>query len=180
MARKVILPINELYECEKLIFLAGPIIGAPFWQDSAIDIIQGLDSEINIACPTPHENVNKRHWKDNPLEVRDFVRYANDWPEVEWQERYINQAREGGCLLFWLPRQEDFDTDYNYARTTRSEIAEQLYLPGNLVVGNDHAFQGADYIRYKLRKHRPETVICDTLEQTCREAVRLARKGEIN
>ena len=176
---KVILPMNELNSSERLIFLIGPIIGAPFWHDDAIDIIQRLAPEINIACPTPFENVHERHINDNPLRVRYFVRYSDFWPEVEWQERYINIARENGCLMAWLPCQTDFDTDYNYARTTRSEIAEQIYLPGNFVVGAERGFQGADYIIYKLKKHRPQTIFSNTLEGTCIEAVRLAREVEL-
>jgi len=176
MPGKIIIPINELNDDKELIFLMGPIVGAPFWHNEAIETIQRLDDQIHIACPTPHERIDEKYSRDNPLKIKDFTRYADDWPEVEWQLKYINRAREHGCILAWLPRQVDLDTGYDYARTTRNELGWQMFLQGNLVIGNEHAFQGGDYIRYLFKKYRPETVICNTLEQSCRESIRLARE----
>lgn len=176
MTGKVILPINEINSNGKSIFLIGPIVGAPNWHNTAIDLIQGLAPEINIVCPNYHENINTKYWKDSPFRVKNFLIFPDNWPEIEWQERYIKRSLENGCVMAWLPCQIDFSDDYAYSRTTRFEIAEQLHFDGNLVIGYEKKFQGIDYIKYKFRKHRPRTLFCNTLEETCKESIRLALK----
>lgn len=52
MAEKVIFPPNYVeVQDTPVVFLAGPIQGAPQWQAEAIYFLQKLAPEIYIACP---------------------------------------------------------------------------------------------------------------------------------
>ena len=175
---KIILPVNYPEIEGNLIFLAGPVIGAPRWQNEAIRIIQNLDSEVNIACPS--YELDRKYFKDFLVHVEDCPRRAyEEWPEVDWQMHYLEEAFTKGCLLFWLADEEEHHCSYPYAQGSRAELFGKLTRKGNLVLGIERGFSGDEYTEYYFRKNRPETPIFSSLENTCEAAVEIARKNRM-
>jgi hypothetical protein len=80
----VILPPDYQDFSGKLIFLAGPIQGAPDWQSEAIRIIQNLAPEVNIASP-------RKVYLDKTFE------YAK---QVDWETFHLRKAAETAQLCF--------------------------------------------------------------------------------
>ena len=79
-----------------LIFLAGPIIGAPNWQDEAIDILLSQAHELVIASP-------RRGIRDK---IATYVIFGNQdyFPRQRaWERYYFDIASKKGSILFWLP-----------------------------------------------------------------------------
>jgi hypothetical protein len=176
MTGKVILPINYPDMAGKVIFLAGPIVGAPKWHNNTINIIKELDSKINIICPSYHCNVDEKYWKDNTNKVESTCRYKNYWPEVEWQFFYRDLAFKCGCELFWLPKEQEHNCYYPYAMTTRAELFSRFNSKGNICIGIQEYFSGGDYIKYSFEKYHPEIQISSELEKTCEIAVEIANQ----
>jgi hypothetical protein len=53
MKGEILLPPNYIQNLEgNLIFLAGPIQGAPKWHNQAIKIIQNINSGLHVASPS--------------------------------------------------------------------------------------------------------------------------------
>ena len=81
--------------------------------------------------------------------------------------------------MFWLAKEFEHNCKRAYAQTTRFELAEwkmrHEYEGAKLVVGVEEGFTGAKYIKRRFPQDCPEVPLCSTLEETCREAVKLAR-----
>lgn len=156
---EILLP-PEIIEVEgKVIFLAGPIQGAPMWQDRAIRYIQEFDKIIHIASP-------RRDYIDT-----QFVYNA----QVDWETYYLNRAARDGTILFWLAKEDEHNCERPYAQTTRFELGEWKVKHErdgiNLVVGIDEGFTNKKYIIRRLSQDCPKVPICTTLEETCQKAV---------
>ncbi|MGV8151603.1 MAG: hypothetical protein ACP5OG_00845 [Candidatus Nanoarchaeia archaeon] len=180
-AGKIILPIDYPKIMGNIIFLAGPIIAAPKWQNNAIKIIQRLNPRANIACPT--YNIDEKYFKDHWNNIEDLpIDYDNCWPELDWQMHYIDEAFNKGCLMFWLAKEEKHNCNYSYAQGTRIELFSHLYKQGNIALGIDYNFGNTYYQRefseYYFKKKRPEIPIYRTLEETCKAAVEIANKNK--
>jgi hypothetical protein len=145
----------------KLIFLAGPIQGAPNWQAQAISIIQNLAPEMNIASP------RRKTYDDS-----NFI-YAE---QVDWERHHLNYARQNGAIMFWLAKEHEHRCDREYAQTTRFELGESLGKGAKVAVGIEEGFTGAKYVRHVLPKEYPEVPICESLEETCKKALELLLK----
>lgn len=162
-----------------LIFLAGPIQGAPDWHSDALMLIRDLDPNVNIASP-------HRYVANKPSEYSE---------QVDWETYHLDQAGYGqGCVLFWLAREERRDIidlirglidrwlagedARAHAQTTRIELSrwcERIATRGvKVVIGIEKGFTGEKYIRYTFPKEYPGIQIVDSLEETCRIAVDLA------
>jgi hypothetical protein len=139
-----------------LVFLAGPIQGAPDWQSDAIALLQTLAPELHIASP-------RLAYLDGT-----FV-YER---QVDWETHHLRLAARTGAILFWLAREVEHRCDRAYAQTTRFELAEwkrRHECEGvKLVVGIEHGFSGARYIRHRFAQDCPAVPICTSLEPTCR------------
>lgn len=152
----------EIKDVDKpIIFLAGPIQGAPDWQKEALQIISSLEKDLVIASP-------RREYIDG-----EFV-YDK---QVDWETYYLNQAAKKGVILFWLAREEKHFPERAYAQTSRFELGEwkarnQLGL-AKLVVGIEDGFTNNRYIKRRLMQDCPEVVICDSLRETCLKAADL-------
>lgn len=146
-----------------LIFLAGPIQGAPDWQARAIELIQAEAPEIWIASP-------RREYLDGGFVYED---------QVDWEVAHIKRALRKGTVLFWLAAPVEQHPDRAYAQTTRIEIAEckvrHEYEGGNVVIGIEEGFSGARYIRKRWGQDCPAIPILDSFEATCYKAIELAR-----
>lgn len=147
---------------EPLIFLAGPIQGAPDWHSKAIGLLDGYP----IASPKRPDD----SWKF------DFE------AQVDWESKCLEQAARTGCILFWLAKEETHHPDRAYAQTTRFELAEWITRKRyRVVIGIEPGFSGERYIRHRMLDHS-NWHIFGTLEETCQEAkIRfdLARKTPI-
>lgn len=150
-----------------VIFLAGPIQGVHTWQEDAIKTIHSLDSKLCIASPR-RQNIETNG---------DFTTGMYN-EQVDWETFHLRRAGENGCVLFWLAKETVHTCSRAYAQTTRFEIAEwkmrHEFYKSNLVIGIEEGFTGSKYIRRRFMQDCPEVPICDSLEETCGQAVRLA------
>ena len=150
----------------KIIFLAGPIKGAEQWQEKAITLIRGLDKSVIIASPRKKGET-----------------YSDDYSEekylhqVEWETHHLRRAGKEGVILFWLAKEKDHFCTRAYAQTTRFELGEwttKHKLNGvKLVLGIEEGFSGDAYIKRRLNQDSPDTIIKNSLEDTCYELIRV-------
>ena len=144
-----------------LVFLAGPIQGAPPWQAEAIRLLNESAPHLHVANP-------RREYLSGEFE--------ND-AQVDWETHHLRRAAADGAILFWLAREAAHDCGRAYAQTTRFELAEWKVRHERdgvrLVVGMDDGFPGAKYIRRRLARDCPRVPVCASLEETCRWAAEL-------
>lgn len=144
-----------------LIFLAGPIQGAPDWQSEAIRTIHDIDDSVVVASPR----------KD--YEPGTFM-YDK---QVDWETHYLRLAGRQGVVGFWLAAQTQETPGRAYAQTTRFELAEWKLRHerdgARLVVGIEEGFGNARYIRRRFKQDCPDVRIVDSLAEMCAGAVDL-------
>ncbi len=146
-----------------VIFLAGPIQGAPSWHADAIAALSGAASRrglerLLIASP------KRRDWPAK--DAYDFAR------QVEWETEWLGWAAQTGCIMFWLAKAIENDPDRSYAQTTRFELGNWYsqrwkYERNGMVVGIEPGFHGERYIRHMLR----DETVYSYLESTCTAAI---------
>jgi len=171
----IILPPQYLEHIESpLIFLAGPIQGAYDWQSKAIDLISKKAPDLYIA--SPRRNLRAKYSKG------DFTAelYAE---QVDWETFHLRKAGENGVVLFWLAKEFEHHCDRAYAQTTRFELAEWKVRherdKSKLVIGIEEGFTNAKYIRRRFSQDCQDIIIRQTLEDTCNDAINLAKKNKI-
>ncbi len=161
MGRVIVVPSYEDVS-GPLIFLAGPIQGAPDWQADAIRIINDRDPGLIIACPRSPPPWN--------LTIQTQAR---------WEHHYLNYAAHCGATMFWLAREEVHDCRRAYAQTSRFELGwmmmRHIIQRNHVVIGIERGFSNEPYLRITLGDQAPDIPIFMTLAETCAEAVRLAR-----
>ena len=144
-----------------VIFLAGPIKGAPDWQAKAIRFIQMIDPRVNIACPRRGRLGKKFVYEE----------------QVDWETHYLRRAGKNGVIIFWLAKQAKRTPGRPYAQTTRVEFGEwktrHEFTGAKIIVGIEEGFTNAPYIRRRLGQDCPDVQICGTLMETCSKALRL-------
>ena len=147
-----------------LVFLAGPIQGAPWWQDIAMVRLALLDPEMHIASPR-----RKTEYKG------EFTQVMYD-EQVDWETFYLNKAAQDGVILFWCAKEAVHDCKRAYAQTTRGELFEwkvkHEFGKGKIAVGVENGYTGEKYIRRRFSQDCPDVKICSSLEETCNEAVK--------
>ncbi len=152
-----------------LIFLAGPIQGADDWQMDAAGIIHRIDPNINIANP---RRASAHYVKG------DFAPELYN-EQVDWETYHLRRAAKKGCIMFWLAAEAQHNCERAYAQTTRFELAEsKMHHQADgtpLAVGIQFGYTGAKYIRRRFAQDCPDIILRPTLEETCADAVRLAR-----
>jgi hypothetical protein len=147
-----------------LVFLAGPIQGAPEWQAEAVRLLAELAPDLHVANPR-----------------RDYLagEFAYE-QQVDWETHHLRRAVANGVILFWLAKEAKHDCGRAYAQTTRFELAEWMVRHqrdgARLVVGIEDGFTGAKYVRRRFAQDCPALPVCATLEETCRAAVTLASR----
>lgn len=165
MHSAILTPFGEMQESGNdtpLIFLAGPIQGAPDWQQTAIEILK--DRGADLASP---RSAKKNYTED------DYM------VQVDWEHQHLLRASEYGSVMFWLAKEAEHVPGRAYAQTSRFELGWHFEkaLDGRcrLVVGIEEGFSNARYLRYTIEKLSAGKVkIVDTLQETCEEALRLA------
>lgn len=159
---------------EPLIFLAGPIRSASNWQDIAIEIIFSKDPDIYTASP-------RRGIRDN---IAKYIISGNEnyFPRRRaWERHYLDIASKKGAILFWLPGEAEHDCKKAYGAMTRKELGDwstayKFDKSVRFCVGSDGKFSELDTIKYDLSQDVPDKDIKNSLEDTCLEAIRLARQ----
>jgi hypothetical protein len=150
-----------------VVFLAGPIRGAPDWHPAAVRLLWSLDPHLHVANPNPPD----------PPDSSEYAASFEYAAQVDWETHHLRRAAANGVILFWLAREETHFCDRAYAQTTRFELAEWKVRHERdgtkLVVGVEKGFTGATYIRHRLGRDCPTVPVCDTLEETVRRAVGL-------
>jgi hypothetical protein len=145
-----------------LVFLAGPIQGAPDWQAEAIQWFAEHAPTLAIASP-------------RRLDRSGEFDYAT---QVEWETHYLRRAATCGVILFWLARESEHVPGRAYAQTTRFELAEWKVRHERdgvrLVIGIEDGFSGAKYIRHRLGRDCPRVLLLSSLPAVCASAVELA------
>jgi hypothetical protein len=145
-----------------LVFLAGPIQGAPDWQSEALRLLANAAPTLHVASP-------RRAYLPGEFD------YA---AQVDWETRHLRRAAERGVVLFWLAREVLSHPGRAYAQTTRFELAEWKVRHerdgAKLVVGIENGFTGERYIRRRLSQDCPAVPLVDSLAEACRLAAELA------
>jgi hypothetical protein len=137
---------------DPVIFLAGPIQGAPDWQSEAIAYVAESASDV-VVCD----------W------------HGHYETQVDWELLHLEAAARTGVIMFWLARQEEPKTEPGswemirpwkppraYAQTSRLELGEWVgrwhqgrdeygrELVQRPVVGIEPGFTNERYIRQRL------------------------------
>ena len=144
--------INSTFEDNEdvIVFFAGPIQGAPEWQEDFIKKIQtelkNIKTTKNIILASPRR-----------LEKSDNFIYEE---QVDWESYYLDKASKQGVVIFWLAGEKEKVDGRSYAQTTRFEIGEWWAKGQNIenfkiVVGAQKGFDGQKYIINKFTTNYP-------------------------
>jgi hypothetical protein len=164
MNERILLQPPEIVKTTNpVIFLAGPIQGAPGWQSEAISFIHDLDPSLVVASP-------KRDYLEGTFLYER---------QVDWETHFLRTAGRTGVVAFWLAAQIKETPGRAYAQTTRFELAEwkmrHEYEDVKLTIGIEEGFGNARYIRRRFSQDTPSVKIADSLEEMLRNAVDLAQ-----
>ncbi len=136
------------YSDKKMVFLAGPIKGAPDWQKKAVQDLSDLD--IYLANPRRKNSANF-----------DFD------TQINWESNFLAAS---DIIMFWIPKKTTEIEGRDYAQTTRFELAEWAAKTRfnsthkKIVVGIDNAFFGKSYIVKRLAEQN--IPVFNTYEET--------------
>lgn len=157
------------WPADQMIFLAGPIQGAPDWQSEAGRIIRALDDDVHIASPRrPGGLVELAH-----------VGKLEQWA---WELHHLIYVAKHGVTLFWYANEEEHFCERGYAQTTRYEMGKQFmrhfFMGARIAVGFDTSVSGQKYLRQDIRGESEfagvePPPICSSLQETCEKAVEL-------
>jgi hypothetical protein len=166
MAERLLLQPPEVVETDgPVIFLAGPIQGAPHWQTEAASKIHNIDSTVIVASPR----------KDYPEGTFVYEK------QVDWETHFLRKAGRLGVVAFWLANQTVETPGRAYAQTSRFELAEwkmrHEYEGIKLTIGIEEGFGNARYIKRRFSQDCPDIKIADDLEAMCQNAVELVRQA---
>ena len=170
--KNIIIPKTRVENIDApLIFLAGPVKGAPGWRDAAIEIILSQNKEIVVASPDAELKKSLR---------THLLRGDEDFPRRRaWERHYLEVASKTGAIMFWLPEEVEHDCKKPYGSMTRIELGQWMTRYSydrsvRLCFGSDGKFSELDIIKFDLSRDAPDKKIFGSLEETCREAVRIA------
>jgi hypothetical protein len=160
MENNLYTPYENYLGNKPLIFLAGPIIGAPNWQREAVDIIHRQNPEIAIASP---KHLDK---KQDSFSLEQ---------QADWESFHLNKAANNGVILFWLAKEKDHKCARPYAQTSRFELGEwktkSQFQRVSLIIGIEDGFTNSHYIERRLQQDCPNIPILRTLIETCNKAI---------
>lgn len=133
---------SDIAANEPVLFLAGPIQGAPDWQAKAITTV----SRSLERC----ESAGVLHIS-NPR--RDYIDEQFSYPEqVRWEKHNILRAAKFGAVMFWFAKQDpsvEYEAGRAYAQTSRVEFGrvcgwKDYALNLNLVLGIEPGYNGSE------------------------------------
>lgn len=163
--RRVITPLHYGPVDGPLVFLAGPIDGAPNWQAEALGRLAELAPELAVANPR-----------------REFApgeELASE--QIDWETGYLRRAGEQGAILFWMAAEIKRVPWRAYAQIARAQLFEakaRHELAGvHLVLGIEENFAGGSYIRRRFETESVGVPIFRTLAECCEAVVHVARRA---
>ena len=126
---------NQLPEIKNswYVFLAGPIQGAPEWQNELPDL-------PNVTYLSPR---------------RDDYSGFNWEEQVAWETIGLKVA---DVVLFWIPSAAEKIEGRDYAQTTRTEFGEYLALGKKVILGAYEGFPGRRYLATKLAQYEGKEI----------------------
>lgn len=154
-------------DVEPVLFLAGPIQGAPDWQAEALSVARDL-----WDYPSTLHIINPR-WAAKP-----DVFVKND--QISWEKRYLKRASILGGMVFYLAA-ESRDAPFpnkpgrSYAQTTRHEFGRAAGWKDNeadviISLGMEDGYVGnEDYYRHTADEFN--LTIHDTVQDTVAESI---------
>lgn len=110
------------------VFVAGPIQGAPDWQNTMPEI-------ENVVWLSPRRK---------SYENFDYIE------QTSWEHDHLYAA---DIVLFWVPPEVEKIEGRGYAQTTRTEFGEYLALGKNIIFGCYSEFPGKRYFQTKLDEY---------------------------
>lgn len=132
---------------EPLVFLAGPIQGAPDWQSEFAAHILERHEDVVVATPRVPDGIDRDSFDFNE--------------QVDWEDHHLLRAANLGGIAFYFAAQDrslPYREGRAYAQTTRIELGKVLgwrrFMPLNVAVGFDEAYEGGSerYIRRMLER----------------------------
>lgn len=171
---KIITPKDFVQiEDSPLIFLAGPIQGAPNWHDKAMSYLFSKENNLYIASPKRivGPNLSKYVVSGN----KDF------FPRQRaWERFYLDLASMNGSIMFWLPGEENHNCGKVYGAMTRLELGQWMTkysfdMKTRFCIGSDGNFPELKTIKYDLSLDAPGKEIFSSLEEVCDEAISLTK-----
>ena len=175
-----------------LMFLIGPIQGAPDWQNPTSQWFLRRMPEVYVASP------RSEMWKPDLSEEehkRLFEQQAH-WEHMYIQEallRMVSRSHADGLIVAWCPKEEAHDPKRAYGQTTRFELGTILgwidgrkgrnpfndpcadhWPDGPIFIGADPEFTGRRYLEYTMAAQG--RVLFSSLEATRDEALRYLRR----
>ena len=162
---RVITPPNFGPVNGPLVYLAGPIEGAPDWQAEALVRLAGLDPSLNVANPR--------------RELAPGEELASE--QMDWETGYLRRAEEHGAILFWMAAEHERVPWRAYAQFARAQLFEykaRHELAGaRIVLGIEENFAGGTYMRRRFEQEAVGVPLFRTLEECCVAAAHLARRA---
>lgn len=164
MGTILISPNTETIE-GPIIYLAGPINGAPDWQSDA----------IGHLCVNPSVHIV------SPRQARDastLLSEEDSKVQIEWEQVYMESAVKDGVVLFWFAKPLSSVSTSYYAQQSFFELGDILANVGkrhSVCVGIEGEFPNAEYLTATLTWRYPELTIHKTLSDVCDEALRIIR-----
>lgn len=163
MAERRFIQPPELVETDgRIIFLAGPVQGAPeAWQLEMATMIHDIDSTVTVASPR----------KD--YEPGTFV-YEK---QVAWETEFLHRAGKTGVIAFWLANQSSETPGRSYGQTTRAEwgtwFTRHYFTGAKMVMGGEGNFGNEKYFAWHRDHFAPELPILNSKEEFAQTAVEM-------
>jgi hypothetical protein len=170
---KLILPKTYVQGLKApLIFLAGPIRSGPNWQDEAIEFLFSQESDLIVASPR----------RDSRVKFAQYILNGDEnyFPRQRaWERHYLGVASRTGAILFWLSGETEHDCKKVFGEMTSVELGQWMVHYNydrdvRFCFGSNGEFPELDTIEDDLKKYASDKITINTLEETCREAIRLA------
>ena len=160
-------------DSRSLIFLLGPIEGAPRWQTVAAQWFRSNTDcdRVDVASP--------RYISLDDEDTLDWAPHISSQNQIDWEIYHLSRANKNGVIMAWLPPEEKVIPERCYAQTSRFELGEQLARHSlrniNLVVGVEAGFSGEGYVAYRIGQV-PTIPLRFGLEETCKAVLELLPK----
>lgn len=180
---KVHLPISnkgrkiKIFPTQPVIFLAGPIRNAEHWHNTAIQYL--LDKNVDAFVASPRRTADESL---RPYIEIDDASYEVFPRQRAWEQYYLNQAADNGCILFYLPKEtsEKDAPEKVYAHITMMELGEWIARHKvnpkiNLIVASDGDFPEWSTIRFELETEGVHSIY-SSLEDGLNAAIRAIEK----
>jgi hypothetical protein len=175
--RRILVPkYYEPLEHRPLIFLCGPLHGAPNWQEEAAKLILRKSKDMMVASP-------RRIFGDLlPPGYHRSLRHSFSRQRA-WERYYLEKASRYGSILFWLPDADPARRVPNltYGATTRFELGEWLTrvsfdekIP--LEIGGQEGFDTLHTVRYDMKRLAPYLKLHQSLEEVVDAAIERAER----